>query len=227
VTYFRSLHKWLGVMIALGVSMLALTGLALQHYPVIKSFLVGVQTPSGRHAESPFSQPIQVLEYAPWARKTVWVANPSGVFVSVDDAKTFKRADLPKKNKRVVRLFFEGNQSIIIWFSNGQVWGSNDQGKHFIRETLPSGITRIFAVTQKEKLWVFSSNKGVFKGNFERGFRVVGDVPAEDLKQLIHDLHTGHFWEPVWPIVNSVTAVGLLILVFTGLKLFKRPKKRR
>jgi len=216
----KNWHRWLGLVSAVFLMVVSVTGFLLQH----PEWLGSSETPPAALAADPDDSDR-------WLRGTRW-----GVEESTDDGATWRELPMLAPPENVHRIHFDpaddgrvfalGSGGLITSADGGRVW----EEIRFSSEALPMGVALV-DVAAAGGTWRVLVEDGVLVSRDEgttwsREGAPVG-TDKRNWRELVHHLHTGHVFGTMGRRVAEFSALAVIFLTLSGLVMMTRRNGRR
>lgn len=213
----RTFHKVVGLAIALVLAFLAISGVLL-HHPALTKRLLGEPREPGALAD-----PTTALAVDPASSSHVFVGTRRGVFESTDGGRTFHDVLLRVPADNVVSLAFGRGAPalLLVALRGGGVFVSSDGGSVWEDAGLPREAVdeRVAAaafgasgeIVVRTRLSLYAGKPG---GSWRR---LEGAARGGSRLLVLDALHEGEFPGRAWALVEDVAALGLVVLIVSGI----------
>lgn len=212
----RSLHRHLGVAVALIVLSLSVTGVLLNHPSLL-----------GAPAERTLSLAVDPLDENHLFRGT-----RSSLYASEDGGLTWDEVPMLFPAEKAVHIAYASGSSDILYVVLQDLGLIRSYDGGIVWERVPIGFVPVvegirldrIAVTADERLTLFTSHGLFLSENQGKSWRRVGPKVDEgiDWYRLVHQLHTGYIFGPWFVYVHDFGAIGLIALTITGLIIWRK-----
>ncbi|OGG46810.1 MAG: hypothetical protein A3F84_03440 [Candidatus Handelsmanbacteria bacterium RIFCSPLOWO2_12_FULL_64_10] len=211
----RRLHRWAGALAALFVVALATTGLLLNH-----PSLLGAPPPRTTALAVDPQNPAHLLK-----------GTPSGLFASEDGGETWEEVPVDAEEVSDVAFSHDRPGRVYALFKQFGLIRSDDGGRVWEPVSLPftpaqQGIALLRASPGPGDAVTLITSVGVF-------YRPAPGKPwswkerrSEDLRTVIHQIHTGYFFSRHAVYLSDFAACALVFLTVTGFLLWGRKNGR-
>ncbi len=213
-------HRWLGLVVALLVLVVAGSGIVLQH----PQWLGAVQNEPLCLAVDP-ADPDRML------RGTHW-----GVEVSTDGGRQWREVAMLAAPTDVGRILFvsQGTDTVVYALGTASLVASSDGGRIWREVPGPAGELLFGAefldlTVSRDGALSLLTTVGQYHRSVGEDWSPVGvpPEPARDWQRFVHDLHTGHVFGQLGRRTAEGGAWGLILLTVSGLVLHRRVGSRR
>jgi len=218
----RSLHRQIGLAASFWLVIAAITTLILNHRTVLFPPAAESNGPYGRYLLSHAvcaSQPDLVL-----------VGTDSGVYVSETGGKSFTQVSLPVEASQVVAVAFHPNEPSHYYavLRKQGIYSSLDSGKLWTKISFPSqSPIQSFQVGFDGTLSVLTK-EGLHR-RVQENWSLIPATPSSEnsgggrsLLRTAYNLHDGTAWGPVGVWITDLLALSILMLVGSGIVLWRR-----
>ncbi len=224
----RRLHRWLGVITSLVVVVLAVSGLALRHPDLAARVLAEPQRPGV------LADRTTALAADPRDPARLLVGTARGLFESRDGGRTWRDVILQMPATDVVAVAFDpaAPARMLLATADGGVFVSEDGGEFWDDASVPPEAltSRLQAASfGAAGAVVVRAGSGVYRRDASGVWsRVAGaDHAARSRLAVVAALHGGSWPHAAMGIAVDVSALALLVLVFSGWVLaFQRQSRR-
>lgn len=220
----RALHRRIGLWASLWLVIAGITTLIINH----RAWLL--PPPGGEGG--PYSQYLLSHAYCPSKPDRVLVGTANGLYLSEDGGRQFSEISLPVPARQVVRVAFHPNEPDHFYavLRTEGIYSSNDSGKLWSKVNFPSaapiasldvGFDGSLSVLTEEGLhrrvqdnWTLAPRP-----------KARDPKPGEGVRSFVraaYNLHDGQFYGKLGVWVTDLVALSLLILVATGLVMWRR-----
>ena len=214
--WWKKIHNVLGILSALFLLILLITGILLNH-------------PSSLHKGE-----VETIAADPSNSERLLSSRKEGLFYSLNGGKNWEEVSMLYPPEEVTDIIFspENPKNIYVLEKWGRILASKDGGRIWETIQLPfdpqsQGIElKKLSVGEKEKLviltshgWISSEDNGK---NWDESYLNKNKMP---LYRLIMTLHNGYFFGPRFLWVYDFAAASLLILIVSGLVLWNIGRK--
>lgn len=210
-SWWKKFHNWFGLSSAVFLVVLLATGILLNHPSLIQKEEIGAMAADPSNPQK------------------IYLAKKDGLFLSQDSGKNWDEAPMLYPPQEATDIVFapENINKIYLLEKWGRVLVSNDGGK--IWDTLPlpfdpqaEGIELKQISPGKEALILLTSNGWLSSKDSGKNWDQSHFNPKQkSLHRLILTLHNGYFFGPKFVWVYDFSAAALLILIVTGIYLWK------
>lgn len=237
------LHKWVGLLAALWLAVLGMTGLLLDHRDSwawlwqsgVSSIFVPeeIEKKAATGAYKIYQvDPNNLSYHVTGGQNGLWWSSRSGQHWQA--AKFHRRETMPQVYAALFTI--EANVTVLWLASDDGIWCSSDSGRNFVRVALPQHmITALTRGNNDYSLMGVMDRSTVFEFNTQIGSIVryaLQPVPetqlpkAITLSRFVRDLHYGRgFITAPWSLLwNDLAAVALFAMPLTGLLFFFLPR---
>ena len=223
---FRSHAPFVGLLAAVPIFYVSLTGIPADHIRAIYKWAESVSVPAAL-VPAGFSMrslagDIQDIVINPADGKELIIATRKGLYHSSDGGGRWVRRDnLPirKADYGNSLHLFRIDDTIFVGAGLDANFASADGGASWLPVTGP--FTGISSGARSGDTWYLKNSQGVFAGidlRDELPQTAVRPPPLEGMPLFLFlaDIHTGHAIHPLFPWVNDLVALLALVLVCTG-----------
>ena len=209
--WWKQIHNVLGLASGLFLTLLLVTGILLNH----PSFLE--------------KNEVRVVRSDPTDSKKLYQGRKDGLFVSLNGGETWEEVPMLYPPEEVVDIQVAGaGKEIYVLEKWGRILGSMDGGKVWKSVPLsfdpPSeGIELKSISLSGDGTLVLATSHGWLKSSDRGGTwdQAHFNKAARPLHRLILTIHNGYFFGPKFVWVYDLSAVALLILIVSGIILWK------
>lgn len=201
----RKYHRWIGLLTAFFLLPLAFTGFLLNH----------------EDASIESHQKISAL--APF-RDGVLYAEKEGLYFDAEEGASPQKIRLQYPAESIVSIAADDELGVFLAFDQGLLLLTR-QPFIWERIPLPEQVHILRDVSMSKETVYIVTEHGVYASPIGPTFnwRLVQATKAPSwLYYTVHDLHTGRLFSGKWVYLNDLAAIGLIILIVTGLKIYFR-----
>ena len=214
--WFRQMHRYIGAIAALLLIVLALSGFLLNHPRLL-----------GAPSEKTLSLTVNPLDPTHLFRGT-----PSGLYASYDSGQTWAEVPMLFVAERAVDIaFVPGHpERVYVVLEDLGLIRSLDNG--IVWERVPLGFVPLAEGIRLQKIGIGADESlhlwtsGGLMRSSDRGqtWISVGSTPppGRDLYTLVHQIHTGYFFNTWFFYLYDAAAWILVVLTITGFLIWRR-----
>ncbi len=224
----RQLHRVVGALLAVLFVLLAVTGLLLRHEQWARRVL-GESVP----ARGPFTDRTTALAIDPFVAGHHFAATTRDFYESQDGGATWTSVLLPVPASGVVSVAFAPRDSarVLVATADGGVFVSSDGGSVWDDAGLPANAIDShiqFAAFAPDGTLLVRAGSGMYARDARGAWslRTRAGADRTTMKRLV-DLHAGRWPAPLLGVLIDVAAIGLLVLVVTGVSILLQRTERR
>ena len=213
--WFKSLHNWVGLCAALFVAVLSVTGLMLNH-------------PNWMQNDD-----IQTVTAHPRDPQKFWMARKNGLYFSTDGAKNWTEAETPFALQEISSIAFDPSdpEQIYVLEKWGRLLVSKNGGTVWhlcalpfdsvsvaveLKQIVPGPLGHVTLLTSNGILSSTDGGKTWDRSQF--------NAQKHSLAVTIKMLHSGYFFGPKFFYFYDAAAVGLIVLILSGIYLWRLGK---
>ena len=219
---YRKSHSIIGLIIAIFLAKLAITGLGLNHPEWLRASKAPVET-------SLWDAPVQTLATDPSAAYLL-VATRDGLFYSKDAGASFEALPMKYDTKGLKYISVLDDGTVYLGYRFGIILSTQLGVSPLLWERLilpqSAGPLKALTASMDQGVWVDTSS-GAFRWDPSQDRWIQLSERDASLYQVFHDLHTGQLFKPWHGIANDMTAVLVLVLIASGLYLAIKSRKKK
>jgi hypothetical protein len=203
--YFTLIHSWLGVISAIFILSLVLTGIILNNPDNFKSNEI---------IDDPYQQyPKMTFVF----QDNYFIVTRFSLFLS-SDLKRFKEISIPFSSKYIIDIVFF-KQAYWIGLSNGLLFKMDPNTYSFERILIPDSY-ELYSVSSNQNQLFITTNQGGYEYKDNAWFQHFINRSPWDFWEFIRSLHTGYLPHVFFKKINTIVSVFLLVIILTGIVIF-------
>ncbi|MBT5855752.1 hypothetical protein HOH87_03855 [bacterium] len=213
----RKFHRVASMVSLLGLLLLALTGLYLNHSDSFQRLDI----------RDPFARGISVMAQDPNEANRVWIGTKHGLFLSQDGGVNAQEVRLPFPAKKVRYLQVASDGSVYAGLADGVLFRLDVNGPFWERLILPSNTYELKGMIVFGESIMIVNRQGLFQRRMGQSEWALlqKDVYPRPVRDWVKDIHTGHIFRgPLLVWLYDISAVILLGLIVTGIAMFFRKR---
>lgn len=237
------IHKWMGLVAAVWLLVLGLTGFLLDHRDTWRWLWqegVAEKWIPGSVVEKSQATQIRLYQVNKHNPQQQVTGGMTGLWWTHNAGKTWQRTRFNNSNASPMlsAVFFSDDNRLWIASDDG-VWISMDGGQSATRSILPGyNVTalspgentgKLIGITDRSNIFKYGVNKKEIN-RLELNSVNEKELPGKiDLSRFVRDIHYGRgvFKIPVSQLWNDITAISMIILPLTGFLFYWLPKRWR
>ncbi len=215
----KQVHRYIGASSAVFIFLLSVSGLLL-HYPGLL----------GGEAEKILSMVVDPEDYTRMFKGT-----NIGLYLSRDGGESWDEVPMMLPAENVVDIAFAPDETNRIYAAMRDfgVIRSDDSGRIWENLNLPlvpaaEGVEiRGLALGPKGTIWLNTSQGALLSSNAGKTWNwVEKKYKSNGLWDVVHSIHTGYFFGKWFTYVYDAAAVGLVLLIGTGMYIWRKTNGR-
>ncbi len=209
--WIRSTHRWVGILSAIFILSLSITGLLLNHDLLI-SPQPKVSTPFQQHPSKIFAP----------ANHSLYLITQSHLYHSQNNGETFIPVRFPFMAKDIVSIV-DTDTHRYAGLKSGLLVHTPLHHNTWQRHALPP-INELYGIQVVNGQLILSSDKGMYKLAQKQWIKLHNNTSPMSLHDIVKAIHTGYFPFGWLKNLNSLATICLIGLLLSGLWLFFKPK---
>ena len=203
-----SLHKILGLLAAVFIISLSISGLYLNHPDLLSSKNTSMRV-------------LNKLSFFNDAQRT-WIQRNDGLYVENEEGLKKIQLSYPASKIRFM-IYSSPDDFYLVFKSDFLLKKVSDQPLLWEKIFFPDEHSQLVSVSHEKNHLILRTDQGLYQLDSEQNtWRTLEKYPYR-LKQFFWAIHSGFLWQPFLLYFNDFAAIALILLTLSGLLLyFKR-----